>query len=784
MANAFADINQSLFHVTDPLRTFISSDNSESLETLIAGIRERKKFFLVTGQQGSGKTTFIQRAVCELGSKTRLINLHRGALDFQELVDFIGHDLDSSFSLDAPLKDKLSRLGKLLEMWSLQHLVIVIDQSLNIQQQLLENLIKLSNTEISDQCCPHLIFVGLPKFEEKLLAAGLPAEVLEGALSLQIEPLSEDEVVAYINFHLQNLKNQGRHLFSDDAIKRIVHYSKGLPRLINRLCSLALLTAKLEEKSTVKPEMIEEILQNSLLLGKECGYVANKPIEIGESEALVEQELLAESKLIAPKPEVKGKEPVSETDRYIKFSDAMGKEVSDEEKDGSPEENDFASDNKKIPNEPIKELETVSEEAKRNISIFSNQTSTFITAFIMGMIFSALIGAVLYFMQQTSEVMPENKIEIAKAEQNQNYEKIKQKKIAALLERSEQQFAKQQLMTPGHDNAWESYRKVLDLEPGHPKALAGIEKIKDTLVLWAKQEIKQENYQQAAYHYRKALEASPNDQGIVEALRDIDKKELSKKTVEVPVVKIAVTDNEKYQIEQLLKKADRQLSEKKLMTPDEDSAWSSYKKILALDPEHLPAREGIEKIKETYKLWARNEIKKGNFNHAAFLLRKALQISPDDSDIQEIVAKIEAGSSTTASSSVQQIHRANRKNALSRRDFYELLKDPYGVDELLAFAKQQIARKRLTKPESDSAFTIYKIILERYPTHQKALAGIKKIKDTYLLWARHEMKKGNIDKAELLYSKALEVAPGDLNIMSTLKNQFKKSKPTSPPPRN
>jgi tetratricopeptide (TPR) repeat protein len=227
--------------------------------------------------------------------------------------------------------------------------------------------------------------------------------------------------------------------------------------------------------------------------------------------------------------------------------------------------------------------------------------------------------------------------------------------------------------------------------------------------------------------------------------------------------------------------ADRQLAEKKLMTPVDDNAWSSYKKILALDPDHQQAIEGIDRIKETYKLWARNELKKGNFKHAAFLLQKALQISPDDTDIQSILAKIDGNNSAVGTPGlVHQGRLVRRKNALSRRDFYELLKDPYGVDELLAFAKQQIAQKKLTKPESDSAFTVYKIILERYPTHQKALAGIKKIKDTYVLWARHEMKRGNIDKAEYLYSKALEVAPGDLNIMSALQAQFNKAKNVRP----
>ena len=226
--------------------------------------------------------------------------------------------------------------------------------------------------------------------------------------------------------------------------------------------------------------------------------------------------------------------------------------------------------------------------------------------------------------------------------------------------------------------------------------------------------------------------------------------------VKDPVAKVASAGEEKQGIQALLLQAEQQFANKKLMSPVKDSAWSTYKKILAIEPDHSQAISGIDKIKKTYVLWAEHEIRKGNNKHAAFLFRKALEISPDDRKISSALANI-SGRETSG---------VRDDGALSRGEFYKLLNNRQGVDKLLSFAERQIVMKRLTKPARDSAYSIYKLILDRYPTHKKALAGVKKIRDTYAIWARHEVKRGNYPRAKFLYGRALLVAPTDSEIIA------------------
>jgi type II secretory pathway predicted ATPase ExeA len=741
MTMTSAQFDQSLFHISDLGESYLSPANKKNLEKLINGIQETKKLFLVTGEDGVGKTTLIQRAVFELGTKTRLLSVNRGNLSYEELIEYIGKDLETGFSSDTSLQIKKLRIKELLQMWSIQHIVIHIDQSFDFQQKMLENVFKLSDDEICDSCFFHLIITGLPGLERELKKYSLPDPVMGDSCSIQVGRLTSDEVIAYLDFYLQGLKDRGKSLFSNDAQKFIVHYSKGLPRLINRLCNLGLLTAKLDEKPTVTSEMIEEVLENSLLLGNECGFVTS---------SLKEEEFLTKEFAI------QDNEPLD--------SSVMSQALSEQEATQEKQVENYQERDSEFSIGRTNAVKQSSQSPTRKVSDssgaffgFSNKTA-FISAFIMGIIFSVLIGAGLYFLQQPNQEASVKQVALAGTSQFQVEQHLKQQKVAALLKHAEQQFAKLQLMKPEKNNAWETYQEVLGLIPNHPKASAGIAKIKQTYVSWARQEIQRKNYQQAGYYYRKVLEASPDDQNIMQALRDTHQKQNPKKELKAPVAKIALTDEEKQRIQALLIQAKRQLANKKLMTPVKDSAWATYKKILALDPDHQQAISGINKIKEIYISWARYEIKKGNKKHATFLFQKGLEISPDDREIISALANTQAIETTSI--------RDN--NALSRGEYDKLLNDQKGIDELLSFAERQIASKRLTRPVHDSAFTIYKAILDRFPTHEKAIAGVKRIKEIYILWAKHEVNQGNYRHAEFLYGKALRVAPEDHGILIAL----------------
>jgi tetratricopeptide (TPR) repeat protein len=210
------------------------------------------------------------------------------------------------------------------------------------------------------------------------------------------------------------------------------------------------------------------------------------------------------------------------------------------------------------------------------------------------------------------------------------------------------------------------------------------------------------------------------------------------------------------------------------MPPVDDSAWDTYNKILALAPNNKDAKSGITKIKDTYILWARHEIKKGTPEHATYLFKKALEISPGDPEILSAIITLEGDPPTNVESNSTTKQASKSSGAFSKSNLFRLLDTPKGIEKLLAIAELQVSRKNLTTPERNSAFTIYKIILKRFPRHTSALEGLKTIKETYIDWAKLEIAQGNYQLAESFYSNALKISPDDPEIVSSL-DQLRKT---------
>ena len=95
-------------------------------------------------------------------------------------------------------------------------------------------------------------------------------------------------------------------------------------------------------------------------------------------------------------------------------------------------------------------------------------------------------------------------------------------RINKLLIQADQQLTKKQLTTPTGDSAWQTYQEILSLEPGNEQALAGIEDIAKTYVIWARDKIKEDDFQYAENLFNKALEVSPADKDALSGLAELD----------------------------------------------------------------------------------------------------------------------------------------------------------------------------------------------------------------------------------------------------------------------
>ena len=117
-----------------------------------------------------------------------------------------------------------------------------------------EMLRTLLNIEHNGKKALSLLLVGQPGMERKLAAAsGFNSQLVMRAV---LEPMTDEETRLYI---LARLKAAGSRqgIFTRHAAERVVAFSHGIPRQVNRLCELSLVIAYGLEDGRVSPDIVE-----------------------------------------------------------------------------------------------------------------------------------------------------------------------------------------------------------------------------------------------------------------------------------------------------------------------------------------------------------------------------------------------------------------------------------------------------------------------------------------------------------------------------------------------
>lgn len=94
------------------------------------------------------------------------------------------------------------------------------------------------------------------------------------------------------------------------------------------------------------------------------------------------------------------------------------------------------------------------------------------------------------------------------------------------------------------------------------------------------------------------------------------------------------------EITQLLREADLAIEINQLTTPRGDNAFERFQKVLQLEPGNEAARQGINRIAETYLAWALDNAERSNFSRARQYVTKAEQIDRGHPNIRPVVNRI------------------------------------------------------------------------------------------------------------------------------------------------
>jgi len=140
--------------------------------------------------------------------------------------------------------------------------VLIIDESQNLSDEVLEEIRMLTNLETFTEKLLQIVLVGQPELEQRLKQPQLRQLRQRLTLRAKTHAFNLDETKSYIKQRLRIAGSNGDAIFSDEAATAIFKYSLGIPRVINLLCEHCLVSAFVDQKKIVTNEIVDSVARD------------------------------------------------------------------------------------------------------------------------------------------------------------------------------------------------------------------------------------------------------------------------------------------------------------------------------------------------------------------------------------------------------------------------------------------------------------------------------------------------------------------------------------------
>ena len=262
MYHSHYNCNQKPFQMTaDPKFIWLGKKHAEALATLQNGLHQNKRLLVLTGNVGTGKTAVINTLLEKIDENVIAVMIPDPALDSIDFYNILSNELKMNQKFTNK-EDFLSHLNPFLHETSLQGktILLIIDEAQNISHGLLEELRQLSNIESSDTKLINIIMVAQNEFNAIIDENRNSTFKRSIGISYHLDPLNDSETDEYVNHRLK-VAGAEKEIFSAKAKRDIHCLSAGVPRLINAICDLALLSGYSLGKDSIDEKIIKECAQ-------------------------------------------------------------------------------------------------------------------------------------------------------------------------------------------------------------------------------------------------------------------------------------------------------------------------------------------------------------------------------------------------------------------------------------------------------------------------------------------------------------------------------------------
>ncbi|MHB8987311.1 MAG: ExeA family protein [Desulfobulbia bacterium] len=260
----FFGLQEDPFRLTPDRNYYFPTKGHAGLREVIRyGLEGDEGFIIVTGEIGTGKTLMLRLMMDDLPDRFETALILSPHLSRLELLLAIFQDIglpiptDNTASLDSLLRILNDHLYALAQQG--KKLLIVIDEAQNLPDESLEQLRLLSNFETDTQKLLQIVLFGQPELRDKLAQNNMRQLAQRVSIMETLSPLSKQEMVSYIlhRFKKSGIYEMPRSFATTDLLWR---FTKGYPRLINKIMSRTLLVAYAEKETRISRKIVREAI--------------------------------------------------------------------------------------------------------------------------------------------------------------------------------------------------------------------------------------------------------------------------------------------------------------------------------------------------------------------------------------------------------------------------------------------------------------------------------------------------------------------------------------------
>jgi len=234
----------------DPAFLYPSASQARGLDLLRYAIDRREGFAVVTGDVGTGKTT-LSRSLLELMPSDTLTALLSDPSPSGE--DLVTAALQGLGVASRTVRTAVGRRPSHQELVSTLHdflrslvplrarVVLVLDEAQDLPLATLEQVRLLANMETDTEKLLQIVLVGQLELMSVLRTSELRQLDQRVSVRYELEPLTSEEVAAYVAHRLAVGSPARAVFFTPTALQLVHRLSAGVPRVVNQLCDRALL---------------------------------------------------------------------------------------------------------------------------------------------------------------------------------------------------------------------------------------------------------------------------------------------------------------------------------------------------------------------------------------------------------------------------------------------------------------------------------------------------------------------------------------------------------------